>query len=127
MSSYGKLNLLCMFGLPVIAVLASVIMFGARGDTMVFVFGTNFVPMLIAGLISGLMLRSANKSGSGHSIAIWPTLIPAAIAGVWYLYGALISTSSDAGREYMALPFYLIGWVLITGIVAAVVRRVSSN
>jgi hypothetical protein len=116
-----------MFGLPLIAVLASIIMFGPRGDTIVFVFGTNLVPMLIAGVISGLMLRSSNKSGTGHSIALWPTLIPAGIASIWYLYGALISSAPDAGREYMALPFYLIIWVIVTGVVAAIVRRVSGN
>jgi hypothetical protein len=54
MSSYGKINLLAMLGLPIVAVLASIIMFGARSDTVVFVFGINIVPMLIGGLISAL-------------------------------------------------------------------------
>jgi hypothetical protein len=127
MTSYGRLNLLGMFGLPLIAVIASIIMFGPRGDTIVFVFGTNFIPMLIGGLISGLMLRASNKSGKGHLMALLPTLIPAGLAAVWYLYGALISSSSDAGREYMALPFYLIGWVVIVGIIATVAHKVASN
>ncbi|HJP05655.1 MAG: hypothetical protein CL799_08145 [Chromatiales bacterium] len=127
MSSYGKLNLLVIFGLPVLAAITSVISFGPRGDTIVFVFGSNAIPMLIGGLISALLLRAANKSGKGHAIALWPTLIPAALAAIWYLYGALISTSSDAGREYMALPFYLIAWTIGFGIIAAIVRKVATN
>ncbi len=102
----GKLNLLGMFGLLLIAAIASIIMFGSRGDTIVFVFGTNFVPMLIGGLISGLLLRSANKSGGGHAIALWPTLIPATIAGFWCLYGALISSAPCAPGSEQRKQFW---------------------
>lgn len=127
MSNYGKLNLLGILGLPVLAVITSIISFGPRGDTMVFVFGSHAIPMLIGGLISALLLRASNKSGKGHAISLWPTLIPAVLAAIWLLYGALLSSSPDVGREYMALPFYLIGWTVGIGIIAAIARRVATN
>jgi hypothetical protein len=127
MSRYGKLNLQIIFGLPILAAITSAIQFGPIGATMAFVFGTSIVGMLIGGAISGLLLRSANKSGSGHSIAMWPTVVPATLAAIWYLYGALISTSTDVGREYFALPFYLIGWAIIVGIIAAIASKVAHN
>ena len=127
MSSYGRLNLALIFGLPALAAVTSMIQFGVRGDTIVFVFGTNLIPMLIGGLFAGLLLRAANKTGKGHNIALLPTLIPAVLAGAWYLYGALLSSSSDVGREYMALPFYLIAWTVLFGIVAVIARRFASH
>lgn len=127
MSGYGRLNLALILGLPALAALTSVIQFGARGDTIAFVFGTNLVPMLIGGLFAALLLRAANKTGKGHGIALWPTLIPAVLAGAWYLYSALLSSSTDAGREYLALPLYLVGWTVVIGIVATIARRFASR
>jgi len=119
MSSYGKINLIGMLALPLVAVLAAIIMFGVRIDTLIFVFGMNAVPMLIGGLISALLLRSANKAGgSGQFIALWPTLVPAVIGSVWYLSGALVPSESDPGREYIAAPIYLVLWVIGMGLVA---------
>jgi hypothetical protein len=119
MSSYGKMNLLVMLGLPVVAVLTSMIMFGVRSDTVVFVFGINIVPMLIGGLISGLLLRSVNKAGgSGQFMAVSPTLIPAIFGGLWYLYSALLSADPGAGREYIAAPIYMVIGALVIGVVA---------
>jgi hypothetical protein len=128
MSSYGKINLLAMLGLPIVAVLASIIMFGARSDTVVFVFGINIVPMLIGGLISALLLRSLNKSGrSGQFIAVSPTLVPAAFGTVWYLYSALLSADPGAGREYIAAPIYMLIGALIIGVVAWIVCMMTRS
>ena len=125
MSSYGKLNLIGMVALPLVAMLGSILMFGIRMDTQIFVLGTNTVPMLIGGLASALYLRSANKSGNGQLIALWPTLIPAGFGILWYLFGA-VSSAPDSGREYFAGPFYLVAGVLVTivaaGVVGVVVR-----
>ena len=119
MSRYGKINLLGMLGLPVVAVLASMIMFDVQSETVVLVFGINILPMLIGGLISALLLRSATKAnGSGNFLAVSPTLIPAIFAGIWYLYSALWSTDPGAGREYIAAPIYMSIGVVVIGIVA---------
>ena len=126
MSGYGKINLAGMVLMPLVAMLAALIMFGPRVDTMVTVFGLNAVPMLIGGLFSALLLRGANKAGgSGRFIAIWPTLVPAAIGIVWYLWGALIPAELDPGREYIAAPQYLLIAAILTGIVAWVCCRVA--
>ena len=119
MSRYGKINLLGMIALPVVATLAALIMFGPRIDTMVAVFGMNIIPMLIGGLFSSLLLRSANRAGDvGRSIALWPTLVPAAIGIVWYLWDALMPAEFDAGRVYIAGPIYFVGLACMAAIVA---------
>jgi predicted tellurium resistance membrane protein TerC len=112
---------MAMLSLPVIAALASIIMFGFRLDTVLFVFGTNLAPMLIGALISGLLLRFVTKPGDkGRFIAIWPTLVPAAFAALWYIGGAIIPNDSDPGREYFAVPIYLVMWVVAMSVVALI-------
>lgn len=121
MSSYGKINLLAMLGLPVVAVVASIIMYGPLPVTVVFVFAINIVPMLIGGLISAFLLRSVNKAGgSGQLMAVSPTLIPAIFGAIWYLYGAILSTDPGAGREYIAAPIYMVIGALVIGVVALI-------
>jgi hypothetical protein len=99
------------------------VVFGLLPATQAFVFGTNAIPMLIGGAVSGLLLRSANKSGRGHGIAIWPTMLPAGAGILWYLYGAA-AFEADAGREYFAGPFYLLAGVLCTAVIAWMTRLV---
>jgi hypothetical protein len=119
MTGYGKINLLGMLAMPAVATLASVILFGPRGDTMVAVFGLNAVPMLIGGLISALLLRGARKAGGTcRGIALWPTLVPAGIGIVWYLWDALLPAELDPGRVHIAGPQYLLMIAVGTGIVA---------
>jgi hypothetical protein len=125
MSAYGKLNLAGMLLLPLVAMLAAVIMFGPRVDTMLTVFGLNAVPMLFGGLISALLLRAANKAGgSGRFVAIWPTAVPALIGIVWYLWGAFVPAELDPGREYIAAPQYLLVLAVVTGVVAWLVGKI---
>jgi len=125
MTVYGKINLVAMLSLPVVAMLAAVIMFGPRLDTMVTVFCLNAVPMLVGGLIAALLLRSAAKAGgSGRSIAIWPTAVPALVGIVWYLWGAFVPAELDPGREYIAAPQYLLVLALGTGFVAGIIGKV---
>jgi hypothetical protein len=121
MSAQAKLNLLGILILPVVATLTGIVMFEARPDTMLAVFGLNMVPMLIGGLISALLLRSARKAGgAGRSMALWPTYVPAVIGIVWYLSDALFPAENDPGRVYIAGPQYLLGIVILVGIVAAI-------
>lgn len=131
MSNYGKYNLYAILGLPVIAALGSIVVFGFLPDTIVFVFGVNLLPMLIGGLVAALLLRFAARPGSkGQLIAILPSLVPAVFGIVWYAGGVITSGSFDAGREYFAVPLYLVMWVLAMSIVALIgclIARSSSS
>lgn len=118
MSRYGKINLLGMLLLPVAASVAALIVFGTRTDTLVTVFGINLLPMLIAGVVSGLLLRGANRAGKGQGIALWPTLIPAIIGAAWYLFRALVPAEVAPGAEYIAAPQYLLMAVVLLSVVA---------
>jgi len=119
MTGYGKINLLGMLAMPAVATLAAVIMFGPRVDTMLAVFGMNAVPMLIGGLFSALLLRSAGKAGgAGRGIALWPTLVPAVVGIVWYLWDALLPAELDPGRVHIAGPQYLLMIAVLMGLVA---------
>ncbi len=119
MSGYGKINILAMLALPVVATLTALISFGPRVDTMVWVFGMNIFPMLIGGLFAALLLRGANRAGgAGRSIALWPVIVPAGIGIVWYLWDALIPAELDPGRVYIAGPQYFLAFACLTGLVA---------
>ena len=118
MSRYGRINLIGMLGLPLVAVVGSIIIFGLLIETQLFVLWTNAVPMLIGGLVSWLLLRSARKSGSrGSYIAVLPTLVPATFGVLWYLLG-VVAPGADSGREYFAGPFYLLAWAIGTAVFA---------
>ena len=118
MTRYGKINILGMLLLPVAASVAALIVFGTRTDTVVTVFGLNLVPMLIGGLVSGLLLRGANRAGKGQRIALWPTLIPAALGAIWYLFRAVVPAEVAPGAEYIAAPQYLLMGVVLLSVVA---------
>lgn len=118
MTSYGKINLLGMLLLPVAASVAALLVFGNRTDTLVTVFGLNLVPMLISGLVSALLLRGANRAGKGQGIALWPTLIPAALGAIWYLFRAVMPAEVAPGAEYIAGPQYLLMAVILLSVVA---------
>jgi hypothetical protein len=127
MTSYGKINLLAMFGLPAAAALAALIVFGPRADTLVAVFGLNLVVTLFGGLFAALLLRGARKAGGvGAGIALWPSVIPAVFGAAWYLWRAVDPEQVAPGREYIAGPQYLllmaIGLWLVAWIVGRVVR-----
>ena len=119
MTGYGKINLLGMLAMPAVATLAAAIIFGPRVDTMVAVFGMNAIPMLIGGLFTGLLLRGAGKAGgAGRGIALWPTLVPAGIGIVWYLWDALLPADLDPGRVHIAGPQYLLMIAVLMGLVS---------
>ncbi len=118
MTSYGKMNLLGMLLLPIAASVAALIVFGSNTPTLVTVFGLNLVPMLISGLVSALLLRGANRAGKGQGIALWPTLIPAALGAIWYLFRAVVPAEVAPGAEYIAAPQYLLMGVILLSVVA---------
>jgi hypothetical protein len=119
MSTYGKYNLVAMLAVPLFAMVASVIVFGVRLDTQIFVFITNAIPMLIGGAVSGLLLRAANRTGKSRTVALWPILVPAAAGLLWYLI-LLLSSGSDDGREFFAGPFYLLAGAVLMSVIAAI-------
>lgn len=125
MTGYGKLNLACVATLPVVAVLAAVISFGLRTDMMVAVFAINCIPMVLGGLVSALLLRGANRVRAGQWIALWPTLIPAVIGAVWYLWRAIFPEEVAPGREHVAAPQYLLLGVIVLGLVAWIGCRIA--
>jgi hypothetical protein len=127
MTGYGKLNLLGMASLPAAAVLGAVISFGPRTDTMLAVFLINCIPMVLGGLVSALLLRGANRARRGQMIALWPTLIPAALGVVWYLWRAVLPEEVAPGREYLAAPQYLLMGVIVLSIVAWIGCRVARS
>ena len=118
MTSYGKINVLGMLLLPVAASVAALMVFGNRTDTLVTVFGLNLVPMLISGLVSALLLRGANRAGKGQGIALWPTLVPAVLGALWYLFRAVMPAEVAPGAEYIAGPQYLLVGVIVLSLVA---------
>ena len=120
MSRYGRINLFAMIGLPLLAMFGSIVVFGVRIDTQMFVLGSNAIPMLIGGLVSGLLIRRLNRrGGGGHGIALAPSLVPAVIGVGWYLYG-VVALTNDSGREYFAGPFYLLAAALIVSLIAPI-------
>ena len=125
MTGYGKMNLAGMLLLPVAAAVAALISFGASSDTLLTVFALNLVPMLIGGLVSWLLLRGAARSGKGQGIALWPTLIPAVIGAVWYLWRAVMPAEVAPGAEYIAGPQYLLIGVVVLSIVAWIGCRIA--
>ena len=118
MTSYGKINLLGMLLLPVAAAVAALIVFGTDKPALITVFILNLVPMLIGGLVSALLLRGANRAGKGQGVALWPTLIPAALGSAWYLFRAVVPSSVAPGAEYIAAPQYLLMGVILLSVVA---------
>lgn len=119
MSGYGKINLLAMLLMPVVATLTGIVMFGSNVETMVTVFGMNAVPMLVGGLISGLLLRGANKAGGvGRAFTVWPTVLPAIMGIAWYLRDALFPAETDPGRVYFSGPLYLLTIAIVAGVCA---------
>lgn len=125
MTGYGRINLAGMLLLPVAASLAALIAFGPRGDTLLTVFALNLVPMLISGLVSWLLLRGAARAGKGQGIALWPTLIPAVLGAVWYLFRAVVPDPVAPGAEYIAGPQYLLMGVIVLAIVAWIGCRIA--
>jgi hypothetical protein len=75
--------------------------------------------------VSALLLRGANRARAGRLIALWPTLIPAALGAVWYLWRAVLPEEVAPGREYLAAPQYLLLGVVALSIVSWIGCRLA--
>ena len=128
MTSHGKLNLLAMFGLPAAATLAAAItpaLDAPNAATFGTIFVINLIVMLVGGLGAGLLLRGARKAGgAGSGIAMLPSLVPALIGSVWYLYRSVVPETVAPGREIMAGPQYLLLLAIGLWIVAWIACRI---
>lgn len=122
MTRYGKLNLLAMFLPAAGAAVGSLALFGADLAPLLTVIGLNLIPMVIAGPIAALMIRSSNRrhGGRGAAIALWPTLVPGVVTALWYLYLAIRPDPVAPGFETLAGPQYLLMGVVLMSIVAAI-------
>jgi hypothetical protein len=122
MTRYGKMNLLAMLLPSTAAAIGSLAAFGTQLAPLLTVFGLNLIPMVIAGPIAGLMIRSSNRKhgGRGAAIAVWPSLIPGATTALWYLYLAARPDPVAPGFETLAGPQYLLLGVLLMSVVAVI-------
>jgi hypothetical protein len=112
MTKHGALNLMAMILLPVAAVLAAAIatmngVWKAYSDTYIFIFALNSLITVPAAFFSWLFLRRSTGR-SARYIAIFPTLIPAVLGSIWYLWYAFFPAEVAAGAEYLGAPQYLL-------------------
>jgi hypothetical protein len=131
MTSYGKINLLAMAGLPAAAAVAALIAFSPGNDVRTVLlagaaaFALNLVVTLFGGSFAALLLRGARKAGgAGAGIALWPSVIPAVLGGAWYLFRAVVPEEVAPGREYLAGPQYLLLLTIGLWIVAWIAGRI---
>lgn len=128
MTSYGKINLLAMTGMPVAACLAAAITPALEKPytaTFVSIFVMNLIPMLIGGIVAALLLRGAKKSGgTGAGLALSPSLITGVVGAVWYLWRAIVPDPIAPGVEYIIAPQYLVIGVIALSAIAWVGCRV---
>jgi hypothetical protein len=128
MSSDGKKILLSIIVLPLVAVFGALIVFGGRSDTLIFVFGTNLIPMLIGGFFSGLLIRAVNRSNGAAAnkrwIALAPVGFPLILGVLWYLLSIVNQGSFDSGREFFAGPIYLVGLAVGVSVIATIAYAV---
>jgi hypothetical protein len=138
MSSDGKKILLSIIAVPILASIGAFILFQrdaeSIGDTLVYVFGTNLIPMLIGGLFSGILIRFVSRANGTAANKRWIALAPITLtflAGMlWYLLALVNLGSFDSGREFFSGPIYLLILAGVTGVLAsiayAIVPKASS-
>ncbi|MBM4195604.1 MAG: hypothetical protein FJ197_00705 [Gammaproteobacteria bacterium] len=128
MTLYGKINLLAMIALPVTAVVAGAVFTDigpGRPDTLAWLFGMNLVVTLFGGLFAALLLRGARKAGGpGSAIALAPSVVPAAVGSLWYLFRAVSPEEVGPGAWTLAGPQLLILSVFALWILAWIGGRV---
>jgi hypothetical protein len=128
MTWHGKLNLIGMLSLPVVTMVAVLVatkngVFDAYAATYGYLFIINAIPMLFGGLVSWRLLRKA-IGDPARMIAVTPTLIPAAIGIIWYLWRAIFPAEVAPGAEYIAAPQYLLIWVAGISLLAWLAGRI---
>ena len=128
MTRHGKFNLIGMLSLPVTTMVAARVadekgVWEPYAATYGWLFFMNAIPMLLSGLVSWWLLRKA-IGGVSRTIAVTPTLIPAAIGIIWYLWRAIFPAEVAPGAEYIAAPQYLLIWVAVISLLAWLAGRI---
>ena len=128
MTRHGKFNLIGMLSLPVTTMVAARLadekgVWEPYAATYGWLFFMNAIPMLLSGLVSWWLLRKA-IGGVSRTIAVTPTLIPAAIGIIWYLWRAIFPAEVAPGAEYIAAPQYLLIWVAVISLLAWLAGRI---
>jgi hypothetical protein len=112
MTSYGRINLISMIAMPVLAMVAAAITPALDRPylaTFVTVFVINLIVMLIGGLGTALMIRGARRRGVPASpVVLLPSLVPAIVGSAWYLFRAIEPEAVAPGAEFLAVPQYLL-------------------
>lgn len=131
MTRHGKLNLIGMLSLPAMTMVAVMVatqngVFDAYAATYGYLFVINAIPMLLGGLASWLLLRKATGD-TARMIAITPTIIPAAIGIVWYMWRAIFPAEVAPGAEYIAAPQYLLICVVGISVLAWIGGRIVNK
>ena len=128
MTRHGKFNLIGMLSLPVTTMVAARVadekgVWEPYAATYGWLFFMNAIPMLLSRLVSWWLLRKA-IGGVSRTIAVTPTLIPAAIGIIWYLWRAIFPAEVAPGAEYIAAPQYLLIWVAVISLLAWLAGRI---
>jgi hypothetical protein len=126
MTKQGKYNLLGIIALPAAAVLAGAIatangVWEAYGKTYAFLFGLNFVFMLVVALFSGLLLLWAAGDKS-RWLAVVPTLLTAFVGAAWYLWSAVFPSAVAPGWQFIGVPQYLLNVAAVSLVVVLLLR-----
>ena len=111
MTSYGRINLVAMIAMPVLAIIAAAITpaYEPYAATFATIFGMNMVVMLIGGLGTALMLWGAHRRAVRASpVVLLPSLVPAIVGSAWYLFRAVVPDPVAPGSETLAVPQYLV-------------------
>jgi hypothetical protein len=128
MTSYGKINLAAIVGMPAAATLAAALtpaLASPYAATFATVYAMNLVVMLVGGLGAALLLRGASRAGGrGAWLALTPSLVPALLGAAWYLYRGVVPEDVAPGREILAGPQYLLLLALALWIVAWIAGRI---
>ena len=127
MTKQGKYNFLSLIGLPAAAVLGAWIaklngVWDAYLNTYLFVFGLNFVAvMLIPVILCGLLLLWSGGTVS-RWLAVAPAILTAAIGGMWYLVRAVFPDPVAPGAEYIGAAQFLLPFALLLVFIVLVLR-----
>ena len=111
MTKQGKYNLLAMVGLPAAAVVGAWLsgqsgVWAPYSATYIWLAQTNFIMMLLFGIISGLLLLWSRGEKS-RWFAILPTVVMAGSGAATYIFYGLFPADVAAGAEYLGTPQYL--------------------
>ena len=126
MSRYGRINLIGVIAGPAAALAAGGYLFGADGKALLALLAMNALPMLIAGAISGRLLRGA-QNARAKQLAVLPTLVPAVVSIVWYSWRAVVPAAPDPGIEFLDVPQVQLLCALGLGIVVWVAARMMRS